>query len=176
MAQPGPQNAAYLVAHESPVVDLMGPTIQVLGEPDELDGGICVMLGTIPPDGIVPLHSHADHETFLLISGELEGLVEEDGGYRWLRIEPGGMFHVPGGARHAFRNRTRVPAIAYVISTPQMARFFLEIGRIVADGSESPPVTAEAAQRFQETARRYGYWNATPEENAEVGVTLPPLH
>ncbi len=177
MAQPGPhERSAYLVARESPIIDLMGPTIQLLGEPDELDGGICVMSGTIPPDGIVPLHSHADPETFLMIAGELEGFADTENSGRWLRIEPGGVFHVPGGARHAFRNRTRVPAIAYVISTPRMARFFLEIGRIVPDGSEPPPVTAEAAQRFQETAQRYGYWNATPEENAEIGLALPPLH
>jgi len=24
------------------------------------------------------------------------------------------------------------------------------------------------------TAERYGYWNATPEENAEVGIFLSP--
>jgi quercetin dioxygenase-like cupin family protein len=177
MAQPGShERSAYLVARESPIIDLMGPTIQLLGEPDELDGGICVMRGTIPPDGIVPLHSHADPETFLMIAGELEGFADTENGGRWLRIEPGGVFHVPGGARHAFRNRTRVSAVSYIVSTPRMARFFLEIGNVLTPGAAVPPVTPETLRHFQETAQRYGYWNATPEENAEIGLALPPLH
>jgi hypothetical protein len=30
----------------------------------------------------------------------------------------------------------------------------------------------EELRRFHETAERYGYWNATPEENAAVGIVL----
>ncbi|HEX5778186.1 MAG TPA: hypothetical protein VFY21_05050 [Xanthobacteraceae bacterium] len=93
MVQPVQQErSAYLVAQDSPAIDLMGPTIQLLGQPEELDGGICVMLGTIPPYAIVPLHSHADPETFLMIAGELEGFADAENGGRWLRIEPGGVF------------------------------------------------------------------------------------
>lgn len=177
MVQPVQQErSAYLVAQDSPAIDLMGPTIQLLGQPEELDGGICVMLGTIPPDAIVPLHSHADPETFLMIAGELEGFADAENGGRWLRIEPGGVFHVPGDARHAFRNRTRVSAVSYIVSTPRMARFFLEIGNVLTPGAAVPPVTPETLRHFQDTAQRYGYWNATPEENAEIGLTLPPLH
>ena len=35
-----------------------------------------------------------------------------------------------------------------------------------------PPVPDE---RFLATAERYGYWNATPEENAEVGLASADL-
>jgi hypothetical protein len=30
-------------------------------------------------------------------------------------------------------------------------------------------------ERFLATAERYGHWTATPDENAEVGLTLPPV-
>ena len=44
-----------------------------------------------------------------------------------------------------------------------MARFFLEV--------------AESPGEFLAISDRYGYWNATPEENAAIGVTVPaPAH
>jgi hypothetical protein len=46
---------------------------------------------------------------------------------------------------------------------------------VVAGVHSAPagPPSAEAIERFLATAERYGYWNATPEENAEVGLALP---
>jgi hypothetical protein len=69
---------------------------------------------------------------------------------------------VPGNAKHAWRNASREPAVAIVVSTPRIGRFFREVA--------GPPSDA-AIQRFLEVAERYGYWNATPEENAGVGLT-----
>ena len=31
----------------------------------------------------------------------------------------------------------------------------------------------EKIQHFLITSQKYGYWNATPEENAEIGLTIP---
>jgi hypothetical protein len=36
----------------------------------------CVMRGTIPPSGGVPLRSHTDAESFYVLSGEVEALVQ----------------------------------------------------------------------------------------------------
>lgn len=139
-------------------VNLLGPTIRFLTAPD--GDAPCVMRGTIPAGGTVPLHSHADPETFLTISAEFEGLVHRGDGFRWITIGPREVFHVPGGAKHAFRNRGHEPAVMDILSTSRLARFFLEAAAPAAD-----PV-----RHFLETAERYGYWNATPEENAEVGL------
>jgi hypothetical protein len=35
------------------------------------------------------------------------------------------------------------------------------------------PPSPDVVERFLRTSERYGYWNATPEENAAVGVELP---
>jgi hypothetical protein len=132
------------------------------------------MQGTIPPGVIVPLHSHADPETFVMISGEIEGLSQSPDGFVWIKIRPGDIFHVPGGAKHAFRNHSAEPAVMTLISTAKIGRFFQEIGTPVGPGSRKPaPPSAEAIQHFLEVADRYGYWNATPEENAKVGLSLP---
>lgn len=155
--------------------DVMGSTIEFLTAPEKDDGVPCIMRGTKQPDVIVPLHSHPDPETFLMVAGEVEGLSQSADGFRWVRIGPGDVFHVPGGAKHALRNRSQEPAVMIVVSSSRLGRFLQEIGRPIAPGEEpSSPPSAETVRHFLETVERYGYWNATPEENAEVGLYLPP--
>lgn len=151
--------------------DQMGPTIQVLELPDR-DDLPCVMRGVIPPGVMVPLHSHVEPETFVHLSGGLEGLVVTAQDATWVRVRPGEVFHVPCHAKHAWRNLSTEPAVSIVISTPAMGRFFLEAGTPVAARPPGPP-SAEVIQRFLDTATRYGYWTAGPEENERVGITLP---
>jgi quercetin dioxygenase-like cupin family protein len=165
--------AAHLVALQgAPILDVMGPTIQFLRGPGD-DGTPCIMRGTIPPGVIVPLHSHPDPEAFVMIAGELEALTYPIEGYKWVRIGPGDVFHVPGDARHAFRNRSREPAVSIIVSTSKLGRFFREVGMPVVPGAPPRPPSGETSRRFLETAARYGYWNATPQENARVGLFLP---
>jgi quercetin dioxygenase-like cupin family protein len=166
--------AAHLVNQETAeTLDVLGATIQLLTRPEGDDLSPCVMRGMIPPAGVVPLHSHADPETFIAISGEVSGLVDERAGGAWARIEPGTVFHVPGGARHAFRNQAMEPAVMFVVSTSRIGRFFQEIGVQVSPHAQpSGPPSRKRIQHFLETAQRYEYWNATPEENARIGITL----
>jgi oxalate decarboxylase/phosphoglucose isomerase-like protein (cupin superfamily) len=84
-------------------------------------------------------------------TGEIRGLTFRGEAFEWIEIASGDVFHVPGGAKHAFRNDGADDAVMLIVSTAK-------IGRI---------------QRFLETSARYGYWNATPEENARIGIRLP---
>lgn len=60
-----------------------------------------------------------------------------------------------------------------LVSTSRIGRFFREVGKPTAGESRhSDPPSAEAVQHFLKTAAAYGYWNATPEENASVGLSL----
>jgi hypothetical protein len=59
-----------------------------------------------------------------------------------------------------------------LVSTCRMGRFFDEVGRSVASGIPTAP-SEETIRHFLETAARYGYWNAPPEENARSGIALP---
>ena len=142
-------------------LDVLGPTIQFLTAPDD-ESAPCVMRGTMPPGVDVLLHSHADPETFLMLEGEVEGLVVSADGFAWVAVEPGDVLHVPGGAKHAFRNRSRTAAVMNIVSTARIGRFFREV---------ASPATVE---HFVATAARYGHWLATPAENAEVGLLVPP--
>ena len=170
----GVDSAAHLVdSRRAQVLDALGPTIQVMTSARGADGDPCVLRWTIPPRVSVPLHSHPDTETYLPLSGELEGLVETVEGFYWISIVPGDVFHVPANAKHALRNRSDIPAVAYVATTSRMARFFEESGAPVGRRGETAwPPADDTLRRFAAAARHYGYWMATRRQNAEVGVRL----
>jgi quercetin dioxygenase-like cupin family protein len=157
-----PRTARLVDPDALEVIDLMGPTVQILAA-DHLPDGPSVLRGTIPPGAVVLMHSHGDPETFHALAGEFDALTHDGDAASWVTVRPGGVFHVPSGAKHAFRNRSASRAEMLIVSTARIARFFREVG--AAAGSP------EAEQEFLRIADRYGYWNATPEENAAVGLT-----
>jgi quercetin dioxygenase-like cupin family protein len=165
---------AHLVRPEDlETIDVFGPTIQFITSPSETNAP-CIMRGTIPPGVSIPLHSHADPETFVLLSGTVEGLVCRQEDFEWLALHPDDVLHVPPNARHAWRNNGRAPATMLIISTATMGRFFQEVGMLRRPGAPPRVPSSDDLQRFMRTSARYGYWNATPEENAQVGIVVPP--
>lgn len=167
-------NAAVRVAAVpmAETLDVLGLTIEFQSEPAGADDAFCVMQWTIPPGAVVPLHSHPDPETCLLVSGTLEGFARSEGS-RWLRIIVGDVLHVPPGTRRAFRNRSPEPAVMIVASTARVGRFFQEVGRSIAAGE--PAQAAPSRDRIgnvRATARRYGYRMASAAENAAIGLSL----
>jgi quercetin dioxygenase-like cupin family protein len=166
-------HSAYSV-HESkhPVLDVFGPTVQFLTSPEESGGEFCVMKGVVPGDGFVPIHSHEGIESFFLISGELDVLMEEQGELRWRVAHPGDFVHVPGRVKHAFLNRSKAAAVTLIATTAKLGRFFAEVGRPVTPESRPGIPTPKELQHFLEAAGRYGYWLATSDENTAVGISL----
>jgi quercetin dioxygenase-like cupin family protein len=166
--------AAYLVESTGGErLDVFGPVIELLTSLAGEAHDPCIMRGTIAPGGIVPLHSHADPEIFVQQSGTLEGLSQSANGSRWLPIRPGGVFYVPGGARHSFRNLAREPAVSLIISTVRMGHFFARIG-VAISGTRAPePITSERLQHFLKVSNEFGYWNGSPADNAAVGLNVP---
>lgn|SRR5690606_18377567 len=153
------------------IVDLFGPTLELLTSPDDEQSDFCVLRGTIPPRFAVPLHSHPDAEDFVIVSGALEGLRHDGTGYFWVAAKAGDFLHVPAGARHAWRNVSDQPVVCLIITTRRLGRFFREAGRPL-EAASRPPTRAELV-RFATLAAQYGHWNATAAENAAVGIPLP---
>jgi quercetin dioxygenase-like cupin family protein len=152
------------------VLEFFGPTVEFLTSPEDEHNDFCVLKGMIPPGGSVPLHSHPDTEDFLIISGSVEGLRYDAAGYKWIAAKAGDYVHVPAGARHAWRNVSGEPMVNLIITTKRLGRFFQEAGRPATDAPQ--PVTPEDLTRFAAICAKYGYWNATPEENAAVGIRV----
>jgi quercetin dioxygenase-like cupin family protein len=137
----------------APILGVLGPTVQRV----VADGDVapCVIRGTVPPGVSIGLHSHPEPETFIALSGALEGYA----GDHWELIRAGDVFHIPPDIPHGFRNRGAEPAVMFIVTTGRVWRFFED----VAGGS---------VRRFIETAERYGHWLGTPEDNAAVGIEL----
>ncbi|HMF78562.1 MAG TPA: hypothetical protein VK604_23085 [Bryobacteraceae bacterium] len=107
-----------------------------------------------------------------MISGLQEVFREAQGTSGWIVCNPGDYIQVPNEAKHAFGNKSSAPAISLCCTTAKLGRFFEEIGRPVSPGEPPATPTPDELQHFVEAAARYGYWLATPEENAAAGVPL----
>jgi mannose-6-phosphate isomerase-like protein (cupin superfamily) len=163
--------ASVICTDDSDVLDLFGATVQFLTDECEEETAPCLLRGTIPPGVSVPMHSHADYETFYVLSGEVQVLTEHNGQSRWLPAKTGDVIQIPGGAVHAFRNQSKRPVEQLFVTTMRLGRFFREIGRPMSAAGTAPH--PEELQNFITTSAHYGYWLATPEENAAVGINLP---
>ena len=87
-------------------------------------------------------------------------------------MEAGDFRHVPQGIKHAWKNQSNEPAIAIIVTTSRLGRFFQEVGRpVAADTSPRPPFQGDL-QHFAEVAARYGHWLANPQENAAAGIKV----
>ena len=106
------------------VLELFGPTVEFLTSPQDAQSDFCLLKGAIPPGVSVPLHSYADTEDFLVISGELEGLRHDFKDYTWTRAKAGDYIHVPSNARHAWRNVSSTPTVVLIITTKKLGEFF----------------------------------------------------
>ena len=107
------------------------------------------------------MHSHADRETFYVVSGSPDAL----NGDRWEKLGPGDVFDVRDGAKHAWRNSSQLAASMICVTTTKLTRFLQDIS---TSASTSSP--EKQAQRFLELVHANGYWLASSEENAAVGL------
>ena len=157
-------------ADERTVLDLLdGGRLEPLSPSREDD--YCVMKGTIPSGVSVPLHSHADAESFYVLSGEAQALVETEVGLQWQTLRPGDFIHIPGGTKHAWRNVSGEPMAALITCTTKLGRALREMGQLTSEGGKRIPTPADV-QRLIEISERYGYWLGSREENAAVGIEL----
>jgi quercetin dioxygenase-like cupin family protein len=170
--QPDLRTILYRIAEEShgPAVDVLGPTIEFITQPSQGDdSALCVLRGVVPAGVTVPMHSHEDAEDFYILAGAQEVLTQHPEGLEWAHAHAGDYVRVPPGTMHAHRNVSAQPAVDLIITTSKLGRFFQEIG----EPATGQPPSPEHVAKFVETAIRYGYTLATPEQNAAVGIELP---
>lgn len=139
------------------------PANRYLTEVTQGDGDYCVLLCTLPPGVVVPLHGHADRETFYVISGTPDAFM----GNHWETLVPGDVFDARNGIRHAWRNSAPSNVTMLCTTTMRMARFLRDA--TIDDGSADAQAQA---QHFLTLVQRHGYWLASPDENAAIGLSI----
>jgi quercetin dioxygenase-like cupin family protein len=159
-----------VVERDGDAIDLFGPSFQFLVAPQPSDEAPCVIKGTIPPGGSVPIHRHPGVEACFVLSGTVEVLTDEGGEAHWIAASPGDFIEIPSNAKHAFRNRSQHPVVQLLTISSKLGRLFQEIGRPITPGATLTRPSLDELQRLVKTCERYGYWLATPEENASAGV------
>ncbi len=149
------------------ILDVLGPLVQFLTGVSDSDEDYCLMRGTVPAGVVVPLHSHAERETFYVLEGVVQGLWED----HWITLGGGDVFDVPGGLKHGWRNVSGASVSLLFVVPMRLGRFFRDIGRSVTMASQSAPGPADF-QRLLEIAHTYGYWLGSPADNAAVGLSF----
>jgi quercetin dioxygenase-like cupin family protein len=149
-----------------------GTLFEILASPEEVGDGICLIRGTVPPGVAVPLHSHSDLELFYVLEGSMEIFQSKEGASRWKTVGVGAVVAIPGNVKHALRNTSSLPAIMAVVTTSKLYEFFGEISKPFDPKRSPAPPTPEEMRAFFDTVARYGYWMASPDENAAIGIRL----
>jgi quercetin dioxygenase-like cupin family protein len=151
--------------------DALGPLVEFF-TPDGRRADYSVMQGTLPPRGVVPLHSHPDDESFFLIGGTLQALVEHRGSFEWFDVPLLGFVHVPKNAKHAWRNVGDEPVVQLIVTSTRLGQFFRDACRPLGEDEPTRPPMPEDLARFTQVAKTYGHWLASPQENAAVGILM----
>jgi quercetin dioxygenase-like cupin family protein len=149
-----------------------GTLFEILASPEEVDDGICLIRGTVPPGVVVPLHSHSDLEIFYVLEGSMEIFQSKEGVSGWMTVGVGAAVAVPGNVKHALRNTSSLPATLALVTTSRMYEFFGEVSKPFDPNRRPAPPTPEEMKKFFATVVRYGYWMGSPEENAAIGIRL----
>jgi quercetin dioxygenase-like cupin family protein len=149
-----------------------GTLFEILASPEEVGDGICFIRGTVPPGVAVPLHSHSDLEIFYILEGAMEVFQSKEGASGWTTVGAGAVVALRGNVKHALRNTSSLPATLALVTTSRMWEFFSEVSKPFDPRRRPAPPTPEEKTNFVATVARYGYWMASPEENAAIGISL----
>jgi hypothetical protein len=79
---------------------------------------------------------------------------------------------IPSNVKHALRNGSSVPTTLALVTKSELYAFFRELAKPFDPDQRPDSPTPEAMQELFELAAKHGYWMASPEENAAIGISL----
>ena len=153
------------------LLDVFGPLLQFLVTPAQSSEAFTLIRGIVPPGVAIPLHSHADPEVLFVLEGELNVLKYEGGSSHWVTTKAGETVCIPGDVRHALRNTSTATVTLLLTTTPNIYRFFRELGKPFHPDQPLGPPTPQDMQRLLDLAAQHNYWMASSLENAAIGLS-----
>lgn len=154
--------------------NVLGVLIEFLAGPSDTHSDSALVRGSMRGGLIVPLHSHADQELIYVVGGSLEVFLETHG---WHTVGVGEVAVIAGNKKHALRNATAGDVTTIAFTGGDLYNFFRDLA-VPAEPNLYPaiaPPRPEQMKELLETNAKYGYWLASPEENAAIGIHLPGL-
>lgn len=144
MSETVPTPPAPLIARteDRPAFWVVGDRYTVLLSAAETGGAFSLFEFVVPAGRGSPPHiHHAEHETFVVIAGEVEFTVAGTP----TRVGPGGVVFGARDVPHNFRNVGTTEARMIVVCTPGgLERFFAAAGVPAGDRTSTPPAPTEA--------------------------------
>lgn len=160
-------DTAHATVTEPETIDLMGARMLVVARMGEGDDDTALIRSRMGPEPrLIPLHAHADVESFYILDGRL-GIYLGDATPGWRTLEAGQSLTIPGNLPHAVRNASGAPVDCIMATTTRIVRFFNEIATPPGETPRIPPSPEDMAH-VRARAEAYGYWMASPEENAAI--------
>ena len=159
-------------AADKQVFNAAGVLLQFLASPEEVGDAICLIRGTMPPGVVVPLHSHEDLELLYVLEGTLEVYRSNEVSGSWTAAPVGDVVAIPGNVKHALRNGSSLPVTLALVTKSELYAFFRELAKPFDPNLRLTPPTAEEIQELFAVAAKYGYWLASAEENAAIGLSI----
>ena len=151
---------------------VLGVGIDFLASPENVGTDMAVVVGTMHPGMVIPLHSHPDPELIYLLDGELKVYLEEAQVSAWKTARANELVVIPGNAKHALRAAGNDACRMLVLTRGELYDFFQELAEPEEANAPNLPPTPEQMQKTFEAAGRYRYWMASPAENAAIGLRL----
>lgn len=159
-------------AVEKQVFNAAGVLLQFLASPEEVGDAICLIRGTMPPGVVVPLHRHEEPELLYVLEGTLEVYRSNEESAGWTAAPVGDVVVIPGNVKHALRNGSSLPVTLTLVTKSELYAFFRELAKPVDPNLRLTPPTVEETQELFAVAAKYGYWLASAEENAAIGLSI----
>jgi quercetin dioxygenase-like cupin family protein len=135
------------VGSNSPAFNVLGETINVLASSVDT-GSYEVFLEAVPLDGGPPPHFHPWDESFYLVSGALDYVIDGKAG----TIGAGAFVHLPAGTLHSYTSKAAPSVMIAVTSRAGASALFADLD---AASIEAPPTleqVVEVANAHQVTA------------------------
>ena len=144
---------------------MLGGSLELVASFEKPAGDAVLMRSRMSPGSVAPLHSHSDPESFLVLEGEIEAFADD--GQGWRTVAAGESVSMENGIAHSLQAG---PSGADVIVTvnSRLAAFFRDAQRCADQEGPTGPPTAEDVAHVAQVAKEYGYWMASPQQQAEA--------